>query len=140
MSIAYPDSIDDDVKAALDAALTEVFETTIPDPHERGELSFDGSVDVKAASGGTYVVEYVWPHDFQKYLDATDAGDNYLDTDEDDHAANPSMVFYHALRESGIPIPESDPKNGVILDRENGTVTIQARFSPDDVDYSGGDA
>lgn len=138
MSVAYPDSIEDDVRDALEAALSVVFEQVIPDPHERGELIVANSADVERTHDGRYLVHIWWPHTVQKYLDATDAGDNYLDADG--HADNPGMVVYHTLRTHGIPVPEDDPKTGVMVDRSDDTVQIQVRVDPDDVAANGGDA
>lgn len=136
MSVAYPETIEDDVKAALDDALHAVFGVTVPDPHERGKLTLSNSADVERDGDGQYLVSVWWPHGVQKYLDATDAGDNYLDTD-DDHAENPGMVVYHVLQEHGIPVPEDDPTTGVILERRDDTVQIQARVDP--ADFGGDD-
>lgn len=136
MSVAWPDSIPDDLQAALDDALHAVMEQTIPDPHERGDISVAQSADVRHEGSGVYLVHVWWPHSLQKYLDATDAGENYLDAD--DHADNPGMVVYETLRDHGIPVPEDDPKTGVMLDRADDTVDIRTRV--DSADFDGGDA
>jgi hypothetical protein len=130
MSVAYPDTIEDDVKDALEAALSVVFEQVIPDPHERGELLVANSADVEDDGDGQYLVHVWWPHSVQKYQDATDAGDDYLDADG--HADNPAMVVYDTLEEHGIPVPTSDPTVGVRLDRDADTVDIQFRVSAAD--------
>jgi hypothetical protein len=130
MSVAYPDTIEDDVKDALSAALSVVFEQVIPDPHERGELLVANSADVEQTGDGQYLVHVWWPHTVQKYLDATDAGDDHEDVDG--HADNPGMVVYSTLREHGVPVPTSDPTVGVQMDRAEDTVDIQFRVSAAD--------
>lgn len=137
MSVAWPDSIEDDVKAALDDALHAVFEQTVPDPHARGDQLVANSADVERQHDGRYLVRVSIAMPLQKYLDATDAGDDYLDAD--DHADNPGMVVYDTLRDHGIPVPEDDPKTGVMFDRDSDTVEVQARVSADDFADNGGD-
>lgn len=137
MSVAWPDGIPDDVKAALDDALHAVFEQTVSDPHTRGELPVAQSADVEEHDDGRYLVHIWWPNSLQAYLDATDAGDNFQDVD--DHADNPGMVIYETLRDHGIPVPTDDPYTGVMLDRETDKVDVQIRVDPDDFADSGGD-
>lgn len=136
MSIAWPDSIEDHVQTALDDALHAVFEQTVPNPHERGDLPVAQSADVERTHDGQYLVRVPWPDSLQAYSDATDAGDNYLDADG--HADNPGMVVYDTLRDHGIPVPENDPHTGVLFDRKSDTVEIQLLVKPDEVE--GGDA
>jgi len=135
MSVAWPDSIPENVKTALDDALHAVFEQTVPDPHTRGELPVAQSADVTEQNDGRYLVHIWWPNSLQAYLDATDAGDDHEDVDG--HADNPGMVIYSVLRDHGIPIPEGDPYTGVMLDRE--TDKMDVRILVDPADFDGGD-
>jgi len=131
MSVAWPDSVKDDLKAALDDALHAVFEHTVPDPHERGDLIVANSADVEQAGDGVYLVHVWWPHGVTKYLDATDAGEDHEAAD--DHADNPGMVVYSILREHGVPVPTDDPKTGVLFNRGDDVVQVQVRVDADAV-------
>ena len=135
MSVAWPDSIEDDVKAALNTALHAVFEQTVPNPHTRGDLIVANSADVTPHDDGRYLVHIWWPHGLEAYLDATDAGENHEDVDG--HADNPGMVMYETLRDHGIPVPTDDPHTGVMSDRDDGSVSIQVLVAP--ADFGGDD-
>lgn len=135
MSIEWPDGIDSGVKSTLSDALHDVFETTIPDPHERGDQLVANGADVASRSDGSYLVTVSISTPLQKYVDATSAGDGYLDAD--DHADNPGMVVFDTIRDYGIPIPEDDPYSGVLFDRKTDSVAVRFPVDPADI---GGDA
>lgn len=138
MNVDLPDSASPQAQQAVQNALDNVSNRGVGNPYnDAEELTLTEEAVVDELPDGDLLIRMQWPHGIVAYRDANARGDD-APGNSGEAPGNPAPAAYDALAQEGIEAPADDPNTGVVFDRENDAVEIQARVDPAVIESGGG--